>query len=100
MAETPLKPIASLIIGLTAVWLGACTPGEKNVYRASNQQRSIGHGLSVRITNVATEAEAQPFADEYCNAHGRLAQFDRMEMVSYHNVASNSALYDCVLRSG
>ena len=88
------------MIGLTALWLGACAPAEGNVFRSSNQQRTIGHGLSVRITNVASEPEAQPFADEYCNARGRMAQFDRMEIVSYRNVASNSALFDCVSRPG
>jgi hypothetical protein len=59
-----------------------------------------GHGLSVRITNVASEPEGQPFAEEYCNARGRMAHFDRMEIGSRHNVASNSALFDCVLPSG
>jgi hypothetical protein len=93
-----MSPIASLKIGLTVVWLGACSPGEGNIYRSSNQQRTIGHGLSVRITNVATEAEALPFADEYCDARGGTARFDRMEIVSYRNVASKSALFDCVLR--
>ena len=86
------------MIGLAACWLGACSPGEKNVYRSSNQQRTIGHGLSVGITNVANETEALPFADQYCNALGRMAHFDHMEIVSYRNVASTSALFDCVLR--
>ena len=88
------------MIGLTAVCLGACTPAEGNVFRSSNQQRTIGQGLSVRITNVATEMEAQPFAEEDCNARGRFAQFHRMEIVSYHHEASNSALFDCVLSPG
>jgi hypothetical protein len=78
------------MIGLTALWLGACVPGEKNVFRSSNQQQTIGDGLSVRITNVVNETEAQPFADEYCRARGRIARFDRMEMLSYHNVASRA----------
>jgi hypothetical protein len=92
-----MRAIASLMIGLAAFWLGACTPGEKDVFRSSNQQRTIGQGLSVRIANVATETEARPFAEEYCKAHGRMAHFDRMEMVSYHKVASKSALFDCAL---
>jgi hypothetical protein len=54
---------------------------------------TLGQGLSARITNVATEAEAQPFADEYCKARGRLAEFDRIEIVSYRNGASKSALF-------
>jgi hypothetical protein len=92
-----MRSIASLIIGLSAVCLGACTPAEKYVYRSSNQERTIGQGLSVRITNVATEAEAQPFADEYCKPRGRMAHFDRMETWSYHRVTSQSALFDCVV---
>ena len=92
--------LASLMIGLTAVGLGACTPAEKNVFRSSNQERTIGHGLSVRITNVASAPEALPFAEDYCNALGRTAHFDRMENVSYHSVTSKSARYDCVLRPG
>jgi hypothetical protein len=95
-----MRSIAPLMIGLTAVWFGACTPAEKNVFHSSNQERTIGHGLSVRITNVASEPEALPFAEQYCNALGKTAHFDRMENVSYHSVASRSALYDCVLRPG
>jgi hypothetical protein len=91
-----MRSIASLMIGLTAVWLGACTPGEGNAFRSSNQQRTIGHGLSARITNVASEPQALPFADQYCNARGRMARFDRMEIVSYRSVASKSALFDGV----
>ena len=94
-----MRLIKPLMIGLTvSVWLGACTPGEPNVYRSSNQQRTVGHGLLVSITNVANEAEAQPFAEEYCKARGRMAHFDRMEMLIYHSVASQSALFDCILR--
>jgi hypothetical protein len=93
-----MRLIKPLMIGLSvSVWLGACTPGEANVYRSSNQQRTIGHGLSVSITSAANEAEARSFADEYCKARGRMAHFDRMEMLTYHSVASQSALYDCVL---
>ena len=69
---------------------------EPNVYRSSNQLRTIGQRLSVRITNVATEVEALPLAIEYCKARGGMAHFNRMEMVSYHHVASNGALFDCV----
>jgi hypothetical protein len=82
---------------LLSLWLAGCTPGEANVFRSSNQQRTIGQGLSVRITDVASEPEALPFADQYCKARGRMPRFDRMEIVSYHNVASKSALFDCVV---
>ena len=92
-----MRLIKPLMFGLTvSVWLGACAPGNPNVYRSSNQERTIGDGLAVRITNVASEAEAQPFADEYCKARGRMAHFDRMEKLTYHSVASQSAFFDCV----
>ena len=87
-----------MLIGLMAFWLGACAQSEVNLYRSSNQERVIGHALSVTITNVATEAEALPFAEQYCNARGRIAHFVRMEMLSYHNVASKAASFDCVSR--
>jgi hypothetical protein len=93
-----MRPVRSLLIGLTAFWLGACTPGEENLYRSSNQPRTIGHGLSATITNVANEKEALPFAEQYCNGRGRMAHFKRMQMLSYHSVASKSALFDCVSR--
>ena len=91
-----MQPVRSFLIGLTAIWLGACTPGEENLYRSSNQERVIGHGLSVTITNVANEVEALPFAEHYCDARGRTVHFNRMEILSYHSVASKSALFDCV----
>jgi len=76
--------------------LGACSPGDENVYRSSNQQRLIGDATSVTVTNVASEAEAQPFAEKYCHAHGKVEHLNRMLMLSYHHVSSNSAVFDCV----
>jgi hypothetical protein len=87
-----------LLTCLIALCLAACTPGEANLYRSSNQPRTIEHGLSVTVTNVASETEGQPFAERYCAARDRVAHFERMEILSYHNVASQSALFDCVLR--
>jgi hypothetical protein len=86
----------SALLGLIALGIGGCTPGDPNVYRSSNQQRTIGHGISVTVTNVASELEAQPFAEEYCSARGKAAKFNRMEKLSYRNVASTSALFDCI----
>jgi hypothetical protein len=51
----------------------------------------------VTITNVTSEAEALPFAEQYCKARGKTAQFSRLVMVTYHHVASNSASFDCVI---
>lgn len=76
--------------------LTACSEGKGNVYRSSNQARTIGDRLSVTVTNVTSEAEAVPFADQYCKALGKAALFNKMVMLTYHHVSSNSASFDCV----
>ena len=48
------------------------------------------------VTNVTTEAEALPFAVEYCKANGKVARLNRMVVLTYHHMASNSAEFDCV----
>ena len=85
-----------LLLGLTMLGLGACSSSGPSLYRSSNQQKTIGNGLAVEISNVATEAEALPFAEQYCKARGRTPKFNRMEQVSYHNVATTSAMFDCL----
>jgi hypothetical protein len=84
------------LLSLIALWIGACTQGDPNVYRSSNQQRTIEHGMSVTVTNVVSETEAQPFAGQYCTARGKTAKFNRMEKLSYRHVISSSALFDCI----
>jgi hypothetical protein len=84
------------VLGLIALQIGACAPGDPNVYRSSNQERVIGNGLTVSITNVVSEEEALPFAEQYCKARNKAARFIRMEMVSHRSVAFRSAVFDCV----
>ncbi|HEY1860543.1 MAG TPA: hypothetical protein VGG61_09330 [Gemmataceae bacterium] len=48
------------------------------------------------VTNVTSEAEAVPIADQYCKAQGKAALFNKMVMLTYHHVSSNSASFDCV----
>ena len=74
--------------------LTACSEGEANLYRSSNQPRVIGDGMAVTVTNVASETEALPFADQYCTSRGRVAKFNRM--LSYHRISSSSATFDCI----
>jgi len=88
-----------LLLGLTTLCLGACSSNGPPLYRSSNQQKTIGNGLAVEISNVATEAEALPFADQYCKARGRTPKFSRMEQVSYHKIETTSALFDCLSQS-
>jgi hypothetical protein len=95
-------PIASLRLpaivrlGLALLCLGACSHGAENVYRSSNQQRLIGDATTVTVTNVTSEAQAQPFAEQHCHAYGKVARLNRMLVLSYHHVSSNSAAFDCV----
>ena len=52
------------------------------------------------VTNVATEAEALPFAEHYCEARGKVAHLNHMVVLTYHHVSSNSAVFDCVTEPG
>lgn len=95
-----MMPLRTLLMGLTALWLEACSStsglGQPSLYRSSNQQKVIGHDQSVVITNVVNEAEALPFAEQYCKKRGRAVRFDRMETLTYHHLASSSASFSCV----
>ena len=90
----------AIALGLAFLCIAACSQGEANLYRSSNQQETIGHGLSVTVTNVTTEEEAQPFAERYCKALGKMARLNRMVVLTYHHLASNSAEFDCVTEHG
>jgi hypothetical protein len=80
-----------LLCGLTA-----CSQGEGNVYRSSTQPRIVGSGQSVTVTNVASEKDALPLAEQYCKARGKAVRFRGIVKQAYYHVASNSALFDCV----
>jgi hypothetical protein len=90
-----MRLTVSFLVGLMAICLGACTQGQANLFRSSNERRIYDDGLSVNITNVESEAEAQPFAKKYCNSFGKKADFQRMELLSYHHVATASASFNC-----
>jgi hypothetical protein len=79
--------------------VGACTLGD-NPFHTANPQRVIGDGMAVSITNVHNESEAQPFADDYCRARGRTAQFAKLIQYRAHHVTSMSASFDCVQGHG
>ena len=80
--------------------LGACSASGDNPYRASNQQRVVGEGMSVSVVNARNEEDAKPFADQYCDRLGRAATFKQMMQYRYHRTTTDSALFDCVPRSG
>jgi hypothetical protein len=85
----------AFLIGLIAVCLSACSPGQKDLFRSSNEQRIYQDGPLVKVTNVEDEAAARPLAEQYCNGLGRAAHFERMELLSYHHVATKSAAFSC-----
>jgi hypothetical protein len=90
----------AITLGLAFLCIAACSQGQENLYRSSNQPKTIGSGLSVTVTNVATEAEALPFAEQYCKARAKVARLNRMVVLSYHHLSSNSAVFDCVTEPG
>jgi len=87
-----------LMILAALLSLGACSESGDNPYRASNQQRVVGEGMSVFVVNARNEEDARPFADQYCNQLGRAADFKRMTLYRYHRTTTNSASFDCVAR--
>ena len=86
----------AIALGLACLCIAACSQGEDNVYRSSNQPRTIASGMSVTIANLTSETEALPFAAQYCQARGRAARLNHMVLLTFHHVSSSSALFDCV----
>jgi len=90
-----MRSILTLLMGLMAFWLSACSTGQPDLYRSSNEQRIYEDGRSVNITNVESEAEARPFAEQYCGSQNKTAHFQQMELLSYHHIGTMSAVFDC-----
>jgi hypothetical protein len=90
-----MRLILTLLMELMAFWLSACSQGQPDLYRSSREKRIYNDGRSVNITNVESEAEARPFAEQYCNDQGETAHFERMELLTYHHVATMSAAFGC-----
>ena len=93
-----MRLILALVIGLVALWLSACTQGQSNLYRSSNQQEIYHDGRSVDVPNVESEAEARSLAEQYCSGRGETAHFERIELLSYHRIATMGALFSCASR--
>ncbi len=85
----------ALLIGLVTLCLSACSQGPPNLYRSSHEQKIYPEGRSVDVTNVESEAEARPFAEQYCSGRDETAHFERMEMLSYHRIATMGASFSC-----
>jgi hypothetical protein len=90
-----------VIVLSAALALGACALQDQNPYHASNQQRVVGDGASVVVTRVRSEAEGQPFAEDYCKRRGGSAHFVAMIQYRsfeyrYRHSASDSASFECV----
>jgi hypothetical protein len=88
----------ALLVGLTALWLGACSRGEEGLFLSSDLHRTYGDGLSVNIANVENETEGRPFAERYCKRLGKTAHFERMELLSNRHETAMSALFNCASR--
>jgi hypothetical protein len=62
----------------------------------SNQIRVVPDGLSVTILNARDEAEATPWAEEYCKKSGRRPQFRQIMPYKTPRSRSTGAVFDCV----
>jgi hypothetical protein len=90
-----MRSTSTFLIVLMTIGLNACTQEHANLFRSSNAPRIYDDGQSVDVTNVEGEAEAQPFAKQYCDDLGKKAAFQRFELLSYHHVAIASASFKC-----
>jgi hypothetical protein len=73
------KPTRSLLgLGLAFCWwLGACAPLGYSVQDA-HQHRVVADNTSVTVTEAGDEAHVRPYAEQYCDALGKQAQFKRL----------------------
>jgi hypothetical protein len=90
-----MRLTTALLVGLTALQLGACSRGEEGLFLSSDLHQIYGDGVSVNIANVENEAEGRPFAERYCKHLGRTAHFERMEPLSDRREIAMSALFNC-----
>ena len=72
--------------------------GEEGLFRSSNLHRTYSDGLSVNIANAENEAEGRPFAERYCKHLGKMAHFERMELLSDQRETAMSAAFSCASR--
>jgi hypothetical protein len=93
-----MRLTTALLVGLMALWLGACSRGEEGLFLSSDLHRTYGDGLSVNIANVENETEGRPFAERYCKRLGKTAHFERMELLSNRHETAMSALFNCASR--
>ena len=90
-----MRSTSIFLIVLTTIGVNACTQEHPNLFRSSRVPRIYNDEHSVDVTNVKGQAEAQPFAEQYCNGFGKKAAFQRLELLSYHHVAIASASFKC-----
>jgi hypothetical protein len=93
-----MRLTTAFLVGLMALWLGACSRGEPGLYRSSHLHRTYGDGPSVNIANVENETEGRPYAERYCKRRGKTAHFERMELLSDRRETAMSALFSCASR--
>lgn len=94
--KKPPRYLSWLAFGF-ASWLGACAPADAPVQDA-HAHRLEGDGNSVTVIDAGDEAHARPYAEQYCDAIGRSAQFRGMSKHRHSRYAfANDVEFDCVL---
>jgi hypothetical protein len=67
----------------------------------SHQHQIVGGDASVTVMHVGDEWHAFPFAEQYCEIYGRVAQFKHMTTHRLGRYTSaKDAKFDCVLPPG
>jgi hypothetical protein len=76
-------------------WLGACS--SINGVREAHEHHVIGYGTAVAVIDAGDEAHARPYAEQYCDTLGKLAQFRRTSKHRHARYAySNDVEIECV----
>lgn len=90
----------SCLTAALALWLGACSQLDSAAHGA-HRHAVVGDDRSVRVSAVGNELHARPFADEYCESLGKVAQFRRLSTHRLNRYASaKDAIFDCVPSAG
>ncbi|TXN20781.1 hypothetical protein [Methylobacterium sp. WL9] len=78
------------VLVLVAAGLAGCVnpKADGNVYGGLFGQQVTGNSVSASVSNVWSEADALPLADQHCGKFGRAARINKM--------TGHTANFDCV----
>lgn len=90
----------SCLTAAFALWLGACSQTD-STGQETHRHRVVGDDQSVTVRDGGNELHARPFAEQYCEAVGKSAQFRSMSKHRHSRyVYVKDVVFDCVPLTG